>query len=170
VAAYAPASHLGLLSRALPGFTTPSGLSGLAAMVLRGVSSVHPGIDAQKIASDAALALYPQVDKVCLGELNGPSLFGGLAPSELVRPGADLEPLHEILDAQNPDLKISVPILLAQGLNDTTVLPFMSNQLNTELRAWKNRVRYLTYPDVEHVGVVGAADRSTRKFFARRLR
>ena len=170
VAAYAPASHLGLLSRALPGFTTPSGLSGLAAMVLRGVSSVYPSIKANEIASDAALALYPQVDKICLGELNGPSVFGSLAPSELVKPGVDLEPLSKILDAQNPDLKIKAPILMAQGLSDTTVLPFMSNQLDTELRARKNKVQYLTYPDVSHVGVVGAADLPTRKFFSARLK
>ncbi|HEY5724378.1 MAG TPA: lipase family protein [Methylomirabilota bacterium] len=170
VAAYAPASHLGLLSRALPGFTTPSGLSGLAAMVLRGVSSVYPSIKPSAIASDKALALYPQVDKLCLGELNGASSFGGLAPAELVQPGVDLEPLSKILDAQNPNLKIAAPVLLAQGLSDTTVLPFMTNQLDTELVAGKNKVKYLTYEGISHVAIVGAADQPTRKFFAARLK
>ncbi|HEY5906707.1 MAG TPA: lipase family protein [Vicinamibacteria bacterium] len=170
VAAYAPASHLGLLSRALPGFTTPSGLSGLAAMVLRGVSSVYPSIKPSAIASDKALALYPQVDKLCLGELNGASSFGGLAPTELVQPGVDLEPLSKILDAQNPNLKIAAPVLLAQGLSDTTVLPFMTNQLDTELVAGKNKVKYLTYEGISHVAIVGAADQPTRKFFAARLK
>ena len=60
VAAYAPASHLGLLSRALPGFTTPSGLSGLAAMVLRGVSSVYPRSSRTRSPRIKALALFPQ--------------------------------------------------------------------------------------------------------------
>jgi len=170
VAAFAPASHLGLLSRALPGFTTPSGFSGLAAMVLRGVSSAYPQIDPDKIASDQALALLPKVDQVCLGELNSPSLFGGLAPASLIRPGADMSKLHSILDAQNPNLKIATPILIAQGLSDTTVFPFMSNQLDTELRDGGNKVTYLTYPDVSHVGVVGAADAPTKKFFAARLK
>ena len=170
VAAYAPASHLGLLSRALPGFTTPSGLSGLSAMVLRGVSSVYPSINPSAIASDKALALYPQVDKLCLGQLNGPSSFGGLAPAELVKPGVDLEPLSKILDAQNPNLKIAAPVLLAQGLSDTTVLPFMTNQLDTELVAGKNKVKYLTYEGISHVAIVGAADQPTRKFFAARLK
>jgi pimeloyl-ACP methyl ester carboxylesterase len=170
VAAYAPASHLDLLSRTLPNFTSPSGLSGLAALVLRGVSSVYPQIKPRQIASDRALALLPQVDKVCLVELNGPASFGGIAPAELVRPGADLEPLNRRLAQQNPNLKLGVPILLAQGLTDTTVLPFLTNQLDSELRARRNRVRYMTYPDVEHVGVAAAADLATRRFFKARLK
>jgi pimeloyl-ACP methyl ester carboxylesterase len=170
VAAFAPASHLGLIARVLPSFTTPSGFSGLSALVLRGVSSVYPEIRAREIASDAALQFYPQVDRVCLGELNRADSFGGLAPAQLVRPGADLTRLAEILDAQNPSLKIAAPVLLAQGLSDGTVMPFMTNQLDTELRGKGNRVTYLTYPGVEHVGIVGAADQRTRSFFAARLK
>lgn len=170
VAAYAPASHLDVLSRALPSFTSPSGLSGLAALIARGLSSVYPQIEPSQIASDGALALLPLVDKVCLVELNSASAFGGIAPADMVRPGADLEPLHEILERQNPDLKITVPILLAQGLTDTTVLPFLTSQLASELRERKNRVRYLTYAEIEHVGVVAAADMPTRKFFKARLK
>jgi fermentation-respiration switch protein FrsA (DUF1100 family) len=170
VAAYAPASHLDLVSRSLPNLTTPSGLSGLAALVVRGIASVYPDIKPSEIASDRALALFPQVDKLCIGPLNEPSVFGGIAPAELVRPGADLEPLNRRLAQQNPNLKISVPILLAQGLSDTTVFPFLTNQLDDELRARRNRVRYRTYPDVEHVGIVAAADEPTRRFFGARLK
>jgi fermentation-respiration switch protein FrsA (DUF1100 family) len=139
-------------------------------MVLHGVSSVYPSIKPSEIASDKALALFPEIDKVCLGPLNDPSRYGGLSGSELVREGADLGPLTQILKAQNPDLKIKAPVLLAQGLGDTTVFPFMTNQLDGELRARKNKVQYLTYPDVSHVGIVGAADLPTRKFFAKRLK
>jgi pimeloyl-ACP methyl ester carboxylesterase len=170
VAAFAPASHLELLSQALPIFTSPSGLSGLAALVVRGLASGYPQIKPSQIASERALALLPQVDKVCLGELNTPTSFGGIAPADLVRPGANLEPLNNLLARQNPDLKISAPILLAQGLNDTTVLPVTTNQLDTELRGRGNKVRYLTYPEVEHVGIVGAADRPTRRFLRARLK
>jgi pimeloyl-ACP methyl ester carboxylesterase len=169
VAAYAPASHLDLLSRALPTFTSPSGLSGLAALILRGVSSAYPKIRPSRLASDRALALLPRVDKVCLAALNEPSAFGGIAPADLIRPGADLAPMHRILERQNPNLKIAAPILLAQGLTDTTVLPFLTDQLNTELRARRSKVRYLTYPEIEHVGIVAAADRPTRRFFKARL-
>ena len=97
-------------------------------------------------------------------------MFGGIAPAELVRPGADLEPLNRRLAQQNPNLKIAAPVLLAQGLTDTTVLPFLTDQLDGELRARRNKLRYLSYPDVEHVGIVGAADRATRKFLRTRLK
>jgi fermentation-respiration switch protein FrsA (DUF1100 family) len=170
VAAFAPASHLDILSRTLPSFTSPSGLSGLAALVLRGVSSVYPQIKPRRIASDRALELLPQVDEVCLAALGRPEAFGGIAPADLVRPGADLGPLTRVLAQQNPNLKITVPVLLAQGLSDTTVFPFLTNQLDGELRARRNRVRYLTYPDVEHIGVVAAADPPTRRFFRARLK
>src|ERR671914_1362932 len=169
VAAFAPASHLDLLSRALPSFTTPSGLSGLAALVVRGLSSVYPEIKPRLIASDRALALLPQVDRVCLGALNRASSFGGIAPADLVRPGADMGPLNRRLEQQNPDLKIAAPILLAQGLADTTVPPPFTDQLEGELRARRNRVRHLTYPEVDHVGIVAAADQATRRFFRTRL-
>ena len=170
VAAYAPASHLDLIANVLPTFTTPGGLSGLGAMVLHGVSTVYPTIKPAEIASDKALALFPEIDKVCLGPLNDTSRYGGLSGSELVRDGADLGPLIDVLKAQNPNLKIAAPVLLAQGLSDTTVFPFMTNQLDSELRARKNKVQYLTYPSVSHVGIVGAADLPTRKFFAARLK
>jgi pimeloyl-ACP methyl ester carboxylesterase len=170
VAAYAPASHLEVLSQALPSFTSPSGLSGLAALILRGLSSVYPEIEPSRIASDRALQLLPRTDKVCLTALNAPSAFGGIAPADLVQPGADLAPLNRRLAQQNPNLRIAAPILLAQGLTDTTVLPFLTNELDSELRARRNKVRYLTYPEVEHVGIVGAADRATREFFRARLK
>jgi fermentation-respiration switch protein FrsA (DUF1100 family) len=170
VAAYAPASHLDLLSRTLSSFTSPSGLSGLAALAVRGISSVYPQIKPSEIASDRALALFPQVDKVCLGELNAVSAFGGIAPADLVRPGADMEPLNRLLARQNPNLKIAAPVLLAQGLNDTTVLPFMTNQLDGELRAKGNKVEYLTYAEADHAGVASAADRATRRFLRARLK
>ena len=163
VAAFAPASHLGLLSRALPGFTTPSGFSGLAAMVLRGISAAYPQIKPNEIASDQALALLPKVDQVCLGELNSPSLFGGLAPASLIRPGADMSKLNTILDAQNPNLKIAAPILMAQGLSDTTVLPFMTNQLDTELRAGGNKVDLRDLPRRRARGHRGRGGRRRRR-------
>jgi fermentation-respiration switch protein FrsA (DUF1100 family) len=81
-----------------------------------------------------------------------------------------MEPLNRRLAQQNPDLKIAAPILLAQGLADTTVPPPFTDQLAGELRARSNRVRHLTYAEVDHVAIVAAADRATRRFFKARLK
>ena len=49
--------------------------------------------------SDKAKALYPQIDAKCLLDLGKPDSFGGVAPSELFRPDAALEPFAAALDA-----------------------------------------------------------------------
>jgi pimeloyl-ACP methyl ester carboxylesterase len=169
VAAFAPASNLGVLSRSLSALTTPSPLSGLAALVLRGADAAYPSIDARRIASDAALELYPQTLTGCIGDVVG--AYGGLAPAALIRPGADLRTLNRVIDAQNPDLSIKAPIFIAQGDADGTVPPFLTEQLRGQLRARKeNRLTYVSYPGVGHADVVGAADERTREFLKARLR
>ncbi|MBN1530773.1 MAG: alpha/beta fold hydrolase, partial [Thermoleophilaceae bacterium] len=170
VASFAPASHLGLLARVMTTLTTPSRLSGLSALMLRGMATTYPRVDLKKLVSDRARALFPQVDRRCVRELYASELFGGLPPSEMLRPGADVTAFTKALDAQNPNLKIAAPVLLLQGLTDPLTQPFMSDLLAAELRASGNRLTYLTYPGVEHIGIVGAADARTRKFFAARLR
>ena len=135
VAAFAPASHL---DAALP--CPPDVHDARVALPasLRWSSMASPlpirSIDPTEIASDSALALFPQIDQMCLTDLNAPSSFGGLAPADLTRPGADLEGLNTILAEQNPNLKIAAPVLLAQGLSDTTVPPLLTDRLDSELR------------------------------------
>ena len=50
------------------------------------------------------------------------------------------------------------------------MLPFLTDTLDTELRKTGDKVTYKTYPGVDHVGVVGAADTATRAFFKARLK
>ena len=170
VAAFAPASHLGVLSRALPALTTPSPLSAIAGLVLRGLAAVYPAIKPSELASDEFLARLPRADHACIDQLYGSDTLGGLAPSQIARPGADLGTLNRILDAQNPALKIPAPVLLAQGAADSTVPPSLTAELNTELHAKGDKVTYATYAGVGHVGIVAAADARTRRFLSRRLR
>ncbi len=71
-------------SRAL---THPSALSGLAAMIVRGIDVEHqPSLNVAALLSDRAQALYPQVDQVCLGDLSArPTRSAALAPVRAVR-------------------------------------------------------------------------------------
>jgi pimeloyl-ACP methyl ester carboxylesterase len=170
VAAFAPASHLDVLADALPGFTTPSGgLSALAGMVVTGLAAAYPQLDPQKFVSDEALALLPQTKTKCLGELGMADSLGGLPASHLTRPGADLSVLHKLLVANNPNLKIKAPVLILQGESDTTVYPFLTNRLDTELRARGDKVTYAKYPGATHVSVVAAGDARMRAFLKARL-
>jgi len=116
------------------------------------------------------LALLPQVDTKCLPELAAADSFGGLAPSALERQGADTTALLRVLDAQNPDLKITVPVLIQQGLSDGTVFSFLTDQLRDQLKARGDALDYRTYPGVTHGGIVTAGLPAANTFLKKRFR
>src|SRR3954454_16421732 len=99
--AFAPASHLGEQGALLHAVSTPSGLSGLAAMIVRGADIAKPSLNVSALLSDQAKALYPQIDTKCLGDLDKPDSFGGLAPASLFRSDANLNPLIAQLSAND---------------------------------------------------------------------
>src|SRR6201991_3585269 len=109
--ALAPASHLGEQGALLQALTSPSGLSGLAAMIVRGVDIADPQLNLQSLLSDQAKALYPQIDEKCLGDLSKPDSFGGVAPANLFVPGANLNPFLAALHDIDPEtVKIKGPV------------------------------------------------------------
>ena len=168
-AAYAPASHIKEQAALLPALTSPSPLSGLAALIVEGASTATAEVNVGRLLSNPALDLYPQVDKTCLPQLEASDSFGGLAPSTLLRKNADKKPLFKVLGANNPAVKTSAPILLLQGESDTTVYPSFTNTLDTELTDNGDSVNYITYPGVDHAGVVSAAEADALAFYERRL-
>lgn len=167
--AYAPASQLRTQASLLPNLTAPSSLTALASLIVKGASAVDPSIDAAQLLSDPVLAFYPQTETECLSELAKPENLGGIAPSELIRDGANTEPLFALLDEQNPDQKTAAPILLAQGDADVTTFPQLTKILNTQLVAAGDTVDYITYPGVDHGEVLKAAKTDVMSFFEQRL-
>src|SRR5262249_44545379 len=122
--AFAPASNIGEQAALLRSVTQPSGISGLGAMIVRGADIGKPSLNIQSLLSDQAKTLYPQIDQKCIGDLSKPDSFGGVAPANLFRPDADLNPVIAELNANDPeDLKVPGPIQIEQGKSDTTVLP-----------------------------------------------
>jgi pimeloyl-ACP methyl ester carboxylesterase len=166
---YAPASHLKEQAQLLPALTSPSPLSALVMLILEGATTTSKAIKPKALLTPPALTLYPQVDSFCLPELGEPDSFGGLAPSSLLEKGADTGPLFAALEAMNPALEIDGPILLAQGLADTTVLPAFTDLLNGQLVQLGDSVQYDTYPGVTHPEIVAAAEEKVMTFFQKRL-
>jgi fermentation-respiration switch protein FrsA (DUF1100 family) len=167
--AYAPASHIREQANLLPGLTSPSGLSALAALILNGAASQSTAIVPEQILTDQALTLYPQTDQTCLAQLSAPDSFGGMPPSDLLKPGADLNPLYEVLEGENPAVVTNKPILVLQGLADTTVFPFFTDQLTTELTDLGDQVTYTTYPGVDHGSIPAASETQALAFMEQRL-
>src|SRR4051812_24929517 len=102
-AAFAPASHIGDQAQLARAVTTPSGLSGIAALIFRGADTADPGLGVPGLLTPAALALYPRTLTECLTDLDKPGSFGGLAPSQIARPDADLSRLVALLDRNDPE-------------------------------------------------------------------
>ena len=167
--AYAPASHILQQAQALEAFTSPSALSALAALIIRGAASQTDTVVPSQILAPESLALYPQVDEVCLPQLGAPDSFGGIAPADLESPDADLGPLYGVLGEQNPAVSTGQPILVLQGLADTTVIPFFTDALVGELKGLNDTVTYTEYPGVTHAGIPAAAEAEALAFIESRL-
>jgi alpha/beta superfamily hydrolase len=167
--AYAPASHMREEANALPLLTAPSPLSALAALIAEGAATASPKIDIPNLLSDQALALYPQVKKVCEPQLAAPDSFGGVPPANLLRKGANTAPLFKVLVQNNPAVQTKAPIFMAQGDADQTVFPDFTTELNQELVAKGDDVNYKLYPGVDHAGIVSAAESDALAFFESRL-
>src|SRR3954447_9726597 len=170
--AFAPVSHLGEQAVLLRSLNSPSGLSGLAAMIIRGADIAKPSLNVQSLLSDQARALYPQIDTKCLGDLDKPDSFGGLAPSNLLRSDADVKPLIAELNANDPeDLKVPGKIRIEQGKADATVFQTFTDTLVADYGKKDLDVTYKTYAGVDHGGAVtnskSAADAT--KFVKSRL-
>jgi pimeloyl-ACP methyl ester carboxylesterase len=167
--AFAPASHLLDQASLLPLLTSPSSLTALATMILDGASTQSSAININAILSDEVLPFYPLLQSQCLGRLGQSDELGGIPPSHLERPGADLSALNPVLAAMNPAVKTAAPILIPQGEADTTVFPNFTSQLKDELIGLGDQVTYKTYPGTDHVGVVTAGEADALAFFQQML-
>jgi hypothetical protein len=121
------------------------------------------------LLSDQALALYPLLEQQCLPQLGQPNEYGGIAPSNLERPGADTTALNQVLASMNPVVRSNAPIQIEQGTADTTVFKAYTDQLVTELTSVGNQPIYKTYSGVNHGGVVSAGEADALAFFEQQL-
>ncbi len=153
--AFAPVSHVGEQGGLLRALTTPSSLSALAAMIVRGVDIGNPSLNVAGLLSEQATALYPQIGERCLDGLREQDSFGAVAPADLFRPDAQLDPVIAALNASDAEtLKIPGPVLIEQGTADTTVFPNFTDQLYGELKGNGVNLTYKTYARVDHGTVV----------------
>ncbi len=167
--AFAPASHLRDQAALLPALTAPSGLTALATLVVKGAAATHHQFKPRELLSDPVLAFYPLANRECLAQLSTPEKLAGIAPSAMIRPGADTTPLFDFLELQNPAVRTKAPIYLAQGTADTTTLPFQTDQLVSELGILGDHVNYVTYPGIDHGHILQAAETDVLAWMKRKL-
>jgi pimeloyl-ACP methyl ester carboxylesterase len=169
--AFAPASHIEDQAKAIGSLTTPSGLSGLASIILRGVDSADPHLHLASILTPQAAALYPQTLTTCLPQLDQSNSFGGLAPASLIQSNANRNPLFAALGKNDPEhLKIKTPLFIAQGTADTTVFPFLTDSLVASLGQLGAKVDYKKYNGITHGQIPAAADADALAFARKALK
>jgi pimeloyl-ACP methyl ester carboxylesterase len=158
--AFAPVSHLDTQGKLIRSLTSQNRLTGLVALILRGIDAFGPGVHIRSLLSTRARELYPRTLHWCLGGLGKPYSFGGMAPADLLRPGAKLGRVTKALGAAaDPErLRIRTPVRVEQGTADTTVFKPFTDQLVKAYRARRgSHVSYRTWDRVDHVGVVFTA-------------
>ncbi len=167
--AFAPQSHTAQEASVLRSVSS-TGLTGLAAVILRGVSVAYPSLDVNAVLTPQGQALYPQTLTKCLDQLDQPNSLGGLPLDQLIAPNADLTPVIKDLALNDPDnLKISGPVLIEQGLADTTVIPSFDQELSQELGHNGAKVTYHTWAGATHGGVLTAAAKDATAFVRQHL-
>lgn len=153
--AFAPASHIGDLVSLIPSLTSPSGLSGLASMIIRGIDVADPALGIASRLTPQAAALYPQSEALCLTQLSATSSFGALPPAQLFQANADLTPFVAALNANDPkDLAIPTPVQIEQGTADTTVFPSLTSQLEAGYAQRGLKLTTKTYDGLTHTSLV----------------
>jgi pimeloyl-ACP methyl ester carboxylesterase len=171
--AFAPASHIGEQFALARSINTPGGgTTGLGSLIIRGADVADPALGIAGLLSPQASALYGQTLSKCSGELDVPSSWGGLAPSQIFKPDADLTPLIAFLNAKvDPeDLRIKTPVRVEQGTADPTVLPPFTDDLVKRFTANHVPVSYKTYAGIDHGHVVtGAPAADATKWIRARL-
>jgi pimeloyl-ACP methyl ester carboxylesterase len=169
--AWAPASHIETQSKVIPTLTAPSGLSGLAALILRGVGSSRPSLHIGSVLGPQGAALYPQTLSKCLPQLDLTNSFGGLAPAQIFKSGANLASLDTALGKNDPEhLKITTPLFIGQGTADTTVFKQFTDALDQELAGRGTKIDYKTYAGVNHGGIPAASDSDALAFARKEIR
>ena len=166
---YAPPANLPLQAQGIGALPPDAyGISALAATILKGAVVRNPSIDPQDILTPEALALYPLTDQLCLGELGDRFAAGEVGPGDLLAgpwQGTDSgQDFIEVLVEADPLVDTNRPVLVLQGLQDTTVQPGLTNTLVSQLIGRNpGLIEYITYGNAGNPDVLtnGPSDHSS---------
>jgi pimeloyl-ACP methyl ester carboxylesterase len=159
VLAYAPASDMTKLFFDGAVLPVKSPGSAFIPLFLTGAIAGDPrGVVAASILQPRSLELYERdTDRLCRVELSTEDSWGGIVPfGNVLKIGLDRTALEAQLDAMDPStLRITVPVRLAQGGQDTRVFPFQTWDVKGKLEAAGAQVEYTGCPVADHFGVLG---------------
>jgi pimeloyl-ACP methyl ester carboxylesterase len=168
--AMAPVSHFGELLDML-GATAPPATFTLpeVAYVMLSAQVSDPRFDPASILSAGMAAGLEVAKTACYDELN--DWYAQHPPATLFKGDwRDSEPLRLWVSRNDPGTRLLPgPLLLAQGEADTTVPPPLTAALDRQFCAIGQQVEYKTYPGIEHIPLVRAAEPDVMAWVADRF-
>lgn len=165
VAVAAPATNLASLMRADIGDI--SGVS-IASYAFAAYSSVY-NVPLEAILTPAAADALPAINDFCLITQNSAlhAVARPLIGKFLAGDPATTQPWRDLLAANTPgDTRLSMPVLVAQGLSDELVHPDLTTDFVDHERQLGTIVTYDTVPGATHGTIVGRALPHVLDFFA----
>ena len=152
VFSYAPASHLWDQAQLIGSLGAGAeALSGVAIMILYSAAR-EAGVNPSTLLTPEIAAKLGLIEEACSAQLA--QALGTVQPKDLLKPGVTTASIDAALKAMNPNVKIKAPVLILQGLGDSTVFPAFTQALVNELKTSGGKVTYNTFAGLSHSGVV----------------
>ena len=152
VFSYAPASHLWEQAQLIGSLGAGAeALSGVAIMILYSAAR-EAGVNPSTLLTPEIAAKLGLIEEACSAQLA--QALGTVQPKDLLKPGVTTASIDAALKAMNPNVKIKAPVLILQGLGDSTVFPAFTQALVNELKTSGGKVTYNTFAGLSHSGVV----------------
>lgn len=131
----------------------PSGMTGFVMLIARSWTATYPDLlKPADVLTPRGVDKLPLVDSAC-GLLESEDFMDAPIGAYVKRPPA--EEFFSAASVNTPgDTPIGMPIVMVQGLKDTTVIPQLTLGFHKLLCAHGDAVQFQTYPHDDHAGVV----------------
>ncbi|MFM9078040.1 MAG: alpha/beta hydrolase family protein [Solirubrobacterales bacterium] len=160
---YAPASNFEFQAQNIGALDGPGGpgISALAISIGRGMVAGNSSIKPADVFTEQAMSFYPDTETLCYRDLATKVVAAGLQPSRLLKvnwgsatPSGRL--FQQELIKQNPAVKVTAPVLIAQGTADTTVFPLITDRLVPQIEAVNSpgEITYQKFTGADHGSIL----------------
>jgi pimeloyl-ACP methyl ester carboxylesterase len=167
---YAPGSDITDTLGRIMKSTQPTPTLPLGMMMVEGIASTDPAVNLNRILSARGLALLPQLQTTCVGELMNSPAWNAVSPASLFQPNAPVDRLLRDFSQNEPlNLPIRVPLLIQQGSDDRMVSPVITEALRSNLRANGVQVELDTIEGATHDSVMSRSFDNVKAWVAQRF-
>jgi pimeloyl-ACP methyl ester carboxylesterase len=148
--------------------TEPSGMTGFVMLIATSWSATYPDrIKPEDILTPAGVAKLSIVNSLCGEQESDAFMDGGM--SKYVRQDIPAE-FYSLMAENTPGLvPIKMPIVMVQGMKDTTIIPQLTLAFDKQLCLAGNTVDFHIYPNDTHPGVVVNSSQMINQWIADRF-